>query len=199
MTDVPALRTIVAEAERRNLYPALARLRMQIFRGWPYLYDGDVRYEEAYLAEYFSHPGAVLIAAELNGRLVGAATASPMPGQAETILQPWIEAGRDPHSCFYFGESVLLPEFRGLGLGHGFFDAREEAARDAGATTACFCAAVRPDSHPQKPEKPRDLHGFWRGRGYRPVEGLVTQMRWRDVGEAAETDHLMQFWEKDGL
>ena len=30
----------------------LARLRISVFRDWPYLYDGDLAYERAYLAPY---------------------------------------------------------------------------------------------------------------------------------------------------
>ena len=30
----------------------LARLRITVFRDWPYLYDGDLDYERRYLAEF---------------------------------------------------------------------------------------------------------------------------------------------------
>ena len=32
--------------------PALARLRIAVFRDWPYLYDGTLTYEEKYLARF---------------------------------------------------------------------------------------------------------------------------------------------------
>ena len=32
--------------------PELARLRMTVFRDWPYLYDGSIAYEQAYLAKF---------------------------------------------------------------------------------------------------------------------------------------------------
>ncbi len=34
-----------------SVLPALARLRMIVFRDWPYLYDGTLEYEETYLAK----------------------------------------------------------------------------------------------------------------------------------------------------
>ncbi|HLL24828.1 MAG TPA: GNAT family N-acetyltransferase, partial [Kofleriaceae bacterium] len=42
--------------------PALAALRIRVFREWPYLYDGSLAYEEAYLASYVS-PDAIVVLA----------------------------------------------------------------------------------------------------------------------------------------
>ena len=39
-------------AEFDAAIPALANLRIQIFRVFPYLYDGDLAYEEKYLARF---------------------------------------------------------------------------------------------------------------------------------------------------
>ena len=60
----------------------LARLRIAVFRDWPYLYDGDVAYERDYLTAYQS-PGAVVVAAYDGARMVGAATGAPMADHAK--------------------------------------------------------------------------------------------------------------------
>ncbi len=59
----------------------LARLRIAVFRDWPYLYDGDADYERDYLRAYQS-PGAVVVAAYDGARMVGAATGAPMEHHA---------------------------------------------------------------------------------------------------------------------
>ena len=56
--------------------PDVARLRIDVFRDWPYLYDGDADYERDYLRAYQS-PGAVVVAAMDGDRIVGAATGAP--------------------------------------------------------------------------------------------------------------------------
>ena len=38
---------------------ALARLRIAVFRDWPYLYDGSLAYEEKYLAGLAAANGAI--------------------------------------------------------------------------------------------------------------------------------------------
>lgn len=181
-------------AERLAALPALARLRIAVFREWPYLYDGTADHEESYLREFMDEPGSVLVIARVGDEIVGAATASPMSGQKEAFKAPFAARGFDLGRLFYFGESVLLPRYRGLGIGHGFFDAREAAARAAGAIHCCFCAVARPPDHPLRPKDARDLHPFWRARGYEPVEGLRAGFDWKDVDQPEETAHSMQYW-----
>ena len=117
-----------------------------------------------------------------------------MAAQKPEIRGPFEARGHDVGAIFYFGESVLLPDWRGRGIGHAFFDQREAAARRRGATTAAFASVVRPDDHPLRPAAYRSNEAFWRGRGYRPVDGLVTTMAWQDLGEPAESTKTMQFW-----
>ena len=72
------VRTLTDPGQRRAAIPALYDLRIRIFRGWPYLYEGTADYEADYLAEFFREPGAVLVVAQDGDAIVGAATASLM-------------------------------------------------------------------------------------------------------------------------
>ena len=172
----------------------LARLRIAVFAEYPYLYDGDEAYEAGYVREFAAEPGSVLVAAIDGGRVVGAATASPMAGQKAEFRHPFEERGYDVSRLFYFGESVLLPEYRGQGIGHAFFDHREAAARAAGAKHATFASVVRPEGHPARPDNYRPHDAFWTKRGYAKVPGLVTELAWKDHGEEGETAKPMQYW-----
>lgn len=192
-----AVRALTDPEERSAAIPALSGLRIRIFRGWPYLYEGTLDYEAEYLAEFMREPGSVLVVAQDGDAIVGAATASPMAGQKPEFQEPLQRQGLDVAGIFYFGESVLLPAYQGQGIGHRFFDAREAAARAEGAVQTAFCAVIRPDDHPMRPATPRDLHPFWRARGYAPVPGLTGTLIWQDVGDAVESAHLMQFWMRD--
>ncbi len=55
---------------------------------------------------------------------------------------------------------------------------------------------VRPDDHPLKPKDYIPLDAFWGKRGYTPVDGLIATYDWKDVDQADETTHKMQFWMK---
>ncbi len=173
---------------------AVARLRIAVFREWPYLYDGDPVYERRYLRTYRDSAGAILVGAFDDGRLVGASTGTPMEDHGDEFGAAFAASGIALSDIFYCAESVLLPEYRGRGLGHAFFDTREAHARKLGRTHSAFCRVVRPAEHPLHPASYRPLDGFWKKRGYAPLEGAVAQYSWKDVGEAGETPKPMQFW-----
>lgn len=170
----------------------LAALRIRVFRDWPYLYVGDADYEASYLRVYQDNPRAVIAAAFDGDRLVGAATGLPL-SDADPEFQAAFE-GQEVSDIFYCAESVLLPEYRGQGAGHRFFDLREGHARGLGFRRVCFCGVIRPDDHPARPTDYRPLDAFWRKRGYAPLPGVTAHFGWRDIGAQEETQKPMQFW-----
>ncbi|HKK85388.1 MAG TPA: GNAT family N-acetyltransferase [Roseovarius sp.] len=172
----------------------VARLRIEVFRAWPYLYDGDAAYEEAYLQTYRDSEDAILVGAFDGARLVGASTGTPMADHAEDFAAAFADQDVPLSDIFYCAESVLLPDYRGQGIGHAFFDAREEHARALGHRYSAFCGVQRPKDHPLRPDDYQPLDPFWRKRGYAPLEGAVARFAWKDIDQAQETDHPLQFW-----
>lgn len=172
----------------------VARLRIAVFRDWPYLYDGDLDYERGYLATYQNNDRAVMVGAFDGTRLVGAATGMPMQDHADDFAAAFDGSGEDLGTIFYCAESVLLPDWRGHGLGHRFFDLREDHARALELEKSAFCAVIRPDGHPLRPAGYAPLDPFWRKRGYHPLAGVVARFGWKDLGEPQESDKSLQFW-----
>ncbi|MCV2879745.1 GNAT family N-acetyltransferase [Sedimentimonas flavescens] len=175
----------------------VARLRIAVFRDWPYLYDGSLDYERGYLESYRASAAAVVVGAFDGARLVGAATGTPLEDHAEDFTAPFAQTGLALNQVFYCAESVLLPDFRGQGLGHAFFDAREAHARGLGRSHSVFCSVIRSPDHPMRPADYRPLDSFWRKRGYAPLPGVVARFKWRDLGEAESTEKPLQFWGRE--
>lgn len=181
-------------AALKGALPAVAALRIAVFREWPYLYDGDVAYEQRYLAPMSDTPEAVLVAAYDGPTLVGASTAMPLKAQADEFSAAFEGSGLPIEQIFYCAESVLLPEYRGQGAGHRFFDLREAAARTHGFRFSAFCSVLRPADHPALPPAYRPLEPFWRARGYAPLPGITARFAWKDVDQKSETEKDLQFW-----
>lgn len=178
------------------IVPDIARLRMAVFREWPYLYAGEEAYEHDYLSPYLGSPRALAVVAYAGARIVGAATGLPMADEVAGFRAPFEAAGIDPREVFYLGESVLLPEFRGRGMGVRFFAEREDHARALGYRTAAFCAVERSPADPRMPKGHVPLDEFWRKRGFHRSD-ITTTFAWKEIGEGVETPKPMRFWLKD--
>ena len=172
----------------------VARLRITVFRDWPYLYDGTLTYEREYLATYRDNPGALLMAAFDGDTLVGASTSTMMEDHAQEFATALRVQSLPLTSILYGAESVILPPCRGQGLGHQFIMAREAHARAHSRSHVAFCSVLRADDHPLKPAVTRSTHAFWRRHGYEPLAGALAEFAWKDVGDDAESVKQLQFW-----
>lgn len=173
----------------------MARLRIEVFRAFPYLYDGSLAYEQTYLDKFAATAGSVIVAAYDGNEIIGCATAAPLLGHEAEFAEPFLKAGYDAKRIYYFGESVLRASYRGRGIGHAFFDHREAAARKVdGVTHTAFCGVIRPADHPARPADYSPLDAFWMKRGYARVPELVAHYAWTDVGDDAKSSKPMQFW-----
>lgn len=175
----------------------VARLRIAVFRDWPYLYDGDFDYERLYLQSYEQSNRAIVVAVTDGDWLVGAATAAPLTEHADDFFEAFAGTTINIEKTFYCGESVLLPRYRGQGFGHQFFDLREDYARGMGYEHMCFASVIRPQDHPLRPSAYAPLDPFWEKRGYRRLPGVIAHFPWKDVDQGGETEKPLQFWFRD--
>lgn len=200
MTEAPVTAPVtfallVGDAMSPHL-PALAQLRISVFREWPYLYAGSLSYEATYLERYARSPRSLLVLASCAGEVVGASTAMPLSEESEEVRRPFEHVPWPIASALYLGESVLLPAFRGRGVGARFFLEREAHAARLGLPVTTFCAVERPETHPARPSDYVPLHDFWRRRGYERRAELRTEFSWTDVGDSESTRKPLVFWVK---
>lgn len=173
----------------------VAALRIAVFSDWPYLYAGDREYEKKYLGTYAESPQSLFVLALDGDRVVDASTGIPLVDETAAFQEPFQERGIALADVFYFGESVLLAEYRGRGIGHRFFDEREGYARRLGgfAMTA-FCAIERDQADPRRPQDHRGNETFWNKRGYRCQDDMVCRLEWQEIGHDMASCHRLHFW-----
>jgi GNAT superfamily N-acetyltransferase len=177
--------------------PDLARLRITVFREFPYLYDGTTEYEANYLETYTRSPDSIVVLALDGDQVIGASTGLPMQDETQEFQQPFIDQGYDPAKVFYCAESVLLKAYRGRGVYKQFFTAREGHARQMGRFEwLSFCCVQRPPDHPLRPADYVPLDEVWAKFGYVKHPKLHALYDWKDVGQTEETAHDMVFWLK---
>lgn len=193
MTATPAIR-VFRGPEITPWLDQVARLRLAVFRDWPYLYEGGMDYERDYLAAYARSADSLFVLSFDGDQAVGASTGLPLADETVSFQQPFHDASLPVESVFYFGESVLLPHYRGHGVGHAFFDHREAHARALGKFQfTAFCAVDREVDDLRRPVAHRDNHAFWEKRGYRRQPGMTMQLAWEEMGQG-EVMHPLTFW-----
>jgi GNAT superfamily N-acetyltransferase len=198
MTKNPLSFVTKIGAEIASVLEALAQLRITVFRDYPYLYEGTIEYEKRYLQTYVQSKRAFLFAVYDGENMVGATTCIPLSDETDEVRQPFEDAGLNVDAIFYFGESILLPQYRGMGLGHRFFDERERYANHFGVfDMTCFCAVVRADNHFLKPINYRPNDVFWLKRGYLQQPTLQSVMEWTDIHETVATYKKMIYWSRN--
>lgn len=186
---------IVRGADIGDRLADVARLRIEVFRDWPYLYDGDAGYEARYLSTYTRSRDSVFVLALDGDAVVGASTGLPLADEEPAFRAPFQARGIDPARVFYFGESVLRGAYRGRGLGHAFFDAREAHARALGRFDWTAFAAVDRDARdPRRPHGHRGNDAFWTRRGYVRQPDMTMRLAWKEPDAPGERDHALTFW-----
>jgi len=198
-----AIRALTGPVSEDDLN-AIARLRIDVFREYPYLYDGDMAYEQRYLAGLAGDPQALVLIAEADGDVVGCATSLPLLGSADItaaadVAGQFAAAGLDPARCYYYSEILVRPEWRGAGLAKAFYGKRATFAAERGFTHVCFAAVVRPTDDPRRPADYFDPGPLWRRMGFEPRDEMVFHYEWPTLqpdGATADASHPMRFWIK---
>lgn len=182
-------------ADSAEWFDAVASLRVEVFRSFPYLYEGDAGYEKHYLATYARSADSLLVIVLAGDQVVGASTGLPLSSAEPAFRQPFADQGIPVEDVFYCGESVLLPAFRGLGLGHRFFDEREAHARSLGGIRwTAFASVDRAKDDPRRPPDYRSNDPFWTRRGYVPQPDMSVRLPWKQVESSQETGQTLTMW-----
>ena len=117
-------------------------------------------------------------------------TGLPLAHEPASLTQPFVDHGFDVAKVFYFGESVLLPDYRGHGIGVGFFREREAHAHTSAASARLLRASGRP-SPAGRCCAARRLQGAARAA---PIEALVGSISWRRPRRRPRRPSCLQFW-----
>ncbi len=185
---------VLRGAELEPYLDALGGLRISVFREYPYLYDGELACERDYLRTYSEAAGSLVCLVMDGEQPVGATTCVPLSQEGPEFQAPFLELGWDITKICYFGESILLPQYRGRGIGKEFFRIREAHSHQLGLPITAFCAVDRPEDHPACPADYRPLDVFWKSRGYTKTPELQAKFTWKEVGEEVETTKRLTFW-----
>lgn len=172
----------------------LAALRIEVFKEFPYLYDGNIEDEHKYLMRYSLSKNSLVLLVFDDDKIVGASTALPLKDADSGFQEPFHNSPYSIENIFYFGESVLRAKYRSNGIGNKFFQEREKFALSLGYNSFVFCAVNREKNHVLKPDNYRDLSEWWLRIGYRSMPDFVCNYSWKEVDSEQEVVNSLTFW-----
>jgi GNAT superfamily N-acetyltransferase len=177
---------------------SIAKLRMEVFREYPYFEEPDLEKETQMLRKIASSKEAIAVLIFDNTTLVGVSLGHPLSIKEPAVLRPFQDRQLDSDSYFFFGDSALLKNYRGRGIGHHFFDAREAHVQQLKKYKhICFCVPECSENDPDRPKDYIPLNDFWRKRGYVHHPEMKCFILCKHCGEAQPKEKPMSFWIKD--
>lgn len=146
---------------------SIARLRLEVFRDFPYLYESTLENEIAVVQAHIRCPDAIAVLVFDGSTVVGVSTGIPAEQKEAEFQKVLADHEIAPARAFYFSESVLLKQYRGRGVGHHFYDLREEHVKNLKTyDSICFFTVPRANNDPERPADYLPLSEFWTKRGY---------------------------------
>lgn len=179
----------------------VSMLRIKIFKEFPYLYEGELNYERSYLEGYCQDPYSMLAVALINGNVVGVSTGIPLLSSSTIISDAkkvFSQKNVDINDYYYYGEVMILPEFRGQGIIKKLYSAQDELIKTWGFNHVSILTVVRENNHPLKPRGYKSSDKMWRYLGF-IRNNLTIQYSWPTLqpdNSVKDTINTLEFWTK---
>lgn len=195
MQPLQSITKLICGMQISQYAPSISPL-LGYYREWPYLYQQldpleDVGYVNR---QYAQHADSIACIATHGETVVGVAMGQPLKRCHLAFPQ---EERRD--DIFYWGELVVLPEFRRKGIAKQIYAKMGNAVIQSGKYRAiCFASLDRPpDYRLNNLKTDRSLDNLWKRLGFEKRDDLRVEGRWVVLGDTEESVHPMYFWWKE--
>lgn len=172
--------------------------RIRIYCEYPWLWVGNIDTERSSdeTKAFLSSNDSILIKIKHQGKLIGLSAGNSVRRECERYQKIFSERF-NPEECFYYRESMLLPEYRNKGLYKIFFQEREKWARKHNfVKQLMFISIEREENHPKKPIDYRSPIGLWKSQGFTKQSEMFLEADWVEVGETEKKKNKIAFWVK---
>lgn len=184
-----------------NYADKIALMRIENFKEFPYLYQGNLEYEKKYLKTYLENPQAILIAGFCGKDIIAISTGLPVMNNSELLqnIKTLFEANNlNLSEYYYFAETIINFSYRGRGLYSKIISLREQAAIARGYNNGCFVTVIRENKHPLKPANYKSPEPIFEHCGYQK-SSIIFTYSWPTLqmdGSVKEQKNPLVFWFK---
>lgn len=181
----------------------VAEFRIRYFQDFPYLYVGNLEYEQRYLDGFAQDEKAVLVKiSNSKGDLLGISTGLPLVTCSDILKGAsdlFESAGHDANNFYYYGEIILDYSLRGKGILRTVYGLQDKYSQGLGFTRVAIATVVREQNDPRKPRNFFDSDVLWRRLGFKrsPIEFSYSWPTIQKCGRVEETQNTMVYWMKE--
>lgn len=190
---------ILKGTEIKNYSDELAKMRLEYFKEYPYLYRGDLENERKNFRNLADNWRSILLIALEGQEIAAVSTATPLDsGYVDVPQDIFRNMGFINQDLYYFGEIIVHQKFRGIGLASQIFKEQEDFAGILGYQAVCFLAVEREQNHPLKPVDYQENDSIWEHLGYQKTNKEVF-LEWptaQSNGTVENTKNKLVFWIK---
>ncbi|MGE0009567.1 MAG: GNAT family N-acetyltransferase [Candidatus Babeliales bacterium] len=192
---------LVTGKECNALTLFVAQCRVDLFKGYPYLYEGTVEEGVHSMSAFMEYPHAALAVAYYNNEPVAYITGNSLVAEMERYFKDYLQVFKnysiDPQDHYYLPDVIVTPAHRGRGLIKHMLEVIEAYACKLGYAYATL-ATESHATHPLKPAEYRELDPLWSKHGFTKTN-LMLSFSWETEqpdGSSKMQDHELSYWLK---
>lgn len=194
LTDIH-VRSFVGSSIKPHLH-SIAKLRAEVLQDFPHCEEPNLSKETEYLKKVAAFKESITVLIFDRHTLVGCGNGYPLSLTDPSLIKPFKENDLPIETYFFLGEVLLLKQYRGRGMGHHLFDAREAHVFSLKEFKhICFCMPL--GGSEDRPPDFVSLDEFYRRRGYIQHFELKYSTSKICVRKQAPTEQMGIFWIKD--
>lgn len=179
----------------------IASFRIKYFKDFPYMYEGNMDYEQKYIGGFVKDKKAILVVAVKDNQIVAVSTALPLISDADILgdaPKKFLEKGLNPKDFFYYGEIIIKPEYRGLGVAKAIMSIQEAFAKNLNYKKITLSTVVRSKDDPRAPIDYISSDIVWHNLGFKK-EDIFMEYEWPTIIDQVTVrsiENRMVFWTK---
>lgn len=180
----------------------LSQLRIDTFKEYPYLYEGNLEIESKHIRDFISDEKSMVVVAKVSNEIAGICTGTPLSNNSEIISKLKKASQKkalELDGYYYCAELIVLPKFRGIGLTRKLLEIQDKKIAEWGFKSTCLLTIVRDTHHPLKPIEYKPTDEIWEKMGFHKTDLMISQ-DWPTIQadrSVKNAENILQFWEKD--
>lgn len=192
--------TLFVGVQCSSMLDTVSQLRMEAFKEYPYLYEGDKDYESHY-TNIYTQEQAIVVKAIVDGNLAGIITGIPLVEDAKNFPEEteiFMQHNFDPNGFYYIGEVIVLSQHKLKNIGTQLFKKLEQQAYEWGYRNFCLVTIEHEKNHPLRPLDYQDSDSFFQKLGYVKTE-IKIPAKYPTIcadGSVREIQNILAFWIK---